>query len=277
MTEELAIIDRCVTKYNPSHTFALFSGGHDSLCATHLASQHPAFSGVVHINTGIGIEETRQFVRDTCEEHGWALREYHPTDKYEDLCVKYGFPGPGGHRYMYIKLKERCLRLLLRDTRDPKDRRRKIAFICGTRRAESTRRKMGLAGEMETDRPDPSPRAIWVSPIINWESEDKRIYMEENNLRANLVTDTLCMSGECLCGAFAKPNELEEIRRFYPDAAKEIDRIAALVKDAGQHHTWGTRPGKRVHPDQGDLPLCWSCEAKAEQTTKQEDEKCQQS
>ena len=71
--------------------------------------------------------------------------------------------------------------------------------------------------------------------------------------------------------------DLEKFAEMYPDAAKEIDRIAALVKDAGQHHTWGTRPGKRVHPDQGDLPLCWSCEAKAEQTTKQEDEKCQQS
>ena len=44
-------------------------------------------------------------------------------------------------------------------------------------------------------------------------------------------------------------------------------------KLANTHHTWGTRPGKRVHPDQGDLPLCWSCEAKAEQTTKKEDER----
>jgi len=264
MTDELAIIDRAVNEHNPSEVFGLFSGGHDSLCACHIAAQHPSFSGCVHINTGIGIEQTRQFVRDTCAEQGWPLREYHPTEKYEDICIKHGFPGPAGHRYMYIKLKERCLRQLLRDTRDPENRRRKIAFICGTRRAESSRRKMGMSGEIKTGQPNPSPRVVWVSPIIDWVSEDKRLYMEKHKLRANQVTDTLCMSGECLCGAFAKENELEEIRRFYPDAAAEIDRISLLVKEAGEHHVWGTRPGKRVHPDQLELPLCFSCEAQAE-------------
>jgi len=264
MTDELAIIDLAVEQYNPSHTFALFSGGHDSLCATHLASQHPAFSGVVHINTGIGIAETRQFVLDTCAENGWPLKEYHPERSYEDLCVEHGFPGPAGHGLMYQRLKERCLRQLVRDSRDPNDRRRKIIFISGRRRNESARRMITTTESITTGTPTPSPRVVWVAPIIEWLSEDKRLYMEANKLRSNLVSDTLCMSGECLCGAFAKANELEEIRRFYPAAAAEIDRISALVKDAGKHHVWGTRPGKRIHPDQAELPLCWSCQSKAE-------------
>ena len=33
--------------------YALFSGGHDSLCSTFIASRHPLFQGVVHLNTGI--------------------------------------------------------------------------------------------------------------------------------------------------------------------------------------------------------------------------------
>jgi len=270
MVDELAIISRAVDQYLPSHVFALFSGGHDSLCATHLAAQHPSFTGVVHINTGIGIQETRIFVRETCAEHHWPLREYHPDSNFEQMCIEKGFPGPASHRWMYIKLKERPLCQLIRETADPKDRRRKIVFVHGGRRAESARRKIGLAGEIETDRKHPSPRVVWVAPIIEWEAEQKRIYMAEHKLRPNLVTETLCMSGECLCGAFAKPGELAEIRKFYPAAAAEIDRIAALVKDAGQHHIWGTRPGKRKHPDQLDLPLCYSCEAKADRASAEE-------
>lgn len=50
--------------YEPSAVYGLFSGGHDSLCSTHIASTMPNFKGVVHANTGIGIEETREFVRD---------------------------------------------------------------------------------------------------------------------------------------------------------------------------------------------------------------------
>ena len=264
MTDELAIIDRAVEQYKPSHVFGLFSGGHDSLCACHIAAQHPSFSAAVHINTGIGIEETRQFVRDTCIENGWTLKEYYPPVSYEELCIRWGVPGPGGHALMYQRLKERCLQQLLRETRDKNDRRRKVIFISGRRRHESKRRMRTTTSSIITGLPNPSPRVVWVAPIIEWQAEEKHSYMAEHNLRSNLVSETLCMSGECLCGAFAKRNELNQIRQFYPAAAAEIDRISALVKDAGQHHVWGTAPGKRIHPDQAELPLCWSCQAQAE-------------
>ena len=52
--EALAVIDAAVREYRPSHLFALFSGGHDSLTATAITAQHPRFTAAVHINTGIG-------------------------------------------------------------------------------------------------------------------------------------------------------------------------------------------------------------------------------
>ena len=51
----LGVLDQSMTRYEPSHLFAMFSGGHDSLTATRIASKHPNFSAAVHINTGIGI------------------------------------------------------------------------------------------------------------------------------------------------------------------------------------------------------------------------------
>ena len=255
------IISTAIEQYQPNYVFGLFSGGHDSLCACHIASKHPSFNGCVHINTGIGIEETRDFVRATCETQGWPLIEVGPDETYENLVVDQGFPGPGHHWKMYQRLKERALRKILREFRDPDNRSRKIVFVSGRRRRESKRRMRTTTEAITTGLKNPSPRIVWVNPIIDWDGGDKNRYIDENDLDTNPVVEKLCMSGECLCGAFASPGELNEIRMFYPDAAEEIDRIAALAREAGVPSRWGERPTPQAPPNQIEMPLCWSCEA----------------
>src|SRR5215469_7347987 len=106
---------RCRLMSSPSrsHTdtpgFALFSGGHDSLCATHYAMTNGYAQEVVHVNTGIGIPATRVFVQTVCAAFGWPLNELHPPEPYEDLVIERGFPGPAIHYIFYTRLKERCL------------------------------------------------------------------------------------------------------------------------------------------------------------------------
>src|SRR4029077_14780455 len=95
-------------KYKPRAVFGLFSGGHDSLTCTHIASLVPAFTAAAHINTGIGVDETRDFVRDTWRDRGWNLLEYKAAENpradgtpdpqdYRAIVRKFGFPGPGSH------------------------------------------------------------------------------------------------------------------------------------------------------------------------------------
>lgn len=105
-----AILSDAIECHDPSHVFGMFSGGHDSLCATYLASQVDRFTGAAHMNTGVGIEETRKFVRDTCRDQGWSLYEYHATDpSYDELVLEKGFPR-GGHSHnsmlWYLKQKQ---------------------------------------------------------------------------------------------------------------------------------------------------------------------------
>lgn len=99
----LEILDKYVSALKPLYVIALFSGGHDSMVATHVASQHPEFDFACHLNTGIGIEQTRDFVRGTCEEWKIELREYHASEYvqrcgkpdpqiYEELVIERGFP-----------------------------------------------------------------------------------------------------------------------------------------------------------------------------------------
>ena len=254
-------LDQAIEEHAPSHVFALFSGGHDSLCSTHLAAQHPAFSGVCHVNTGIGIEETREFVRETCREHGWKLLEYHPNGKtYEDLVREKGMPsGPKSHNTMYYWLKQRQVRRLVADHKQ--HRADRIALVTGIRRKESNRR-MASTISVPIRR---EGAQLWVNPILEWTKEDCNAYIAHAGLRRNEVSDVLHRSGECLCGALANHREIEEIERWYPAAALEIHRVEGIAATAGHRAVrWAYRPPAASAPLDGQmemLPMCASCQA----------------
>lgn len=80
------VLSVAVNRVRPVKVFALFSGGHDSLCAADVASLIPYFDGCVHIDTGI--EQTREFVRATCCKQGWPLLEYRPPVSYEEIVLR---------------------------------------------------------------------------------------------------------------------------------------------------------------------------------------------
>lgn len=251
--------------YKPLATYALFSGGHDSLCATHASMQTGLVDAVVHINTTIGIPETREFVQKTCKRQGWPLIEKFPPRDYRSIVKEFGFPGPGFHGLPYARLKDRCIQRLVADNRQGKPGC--VLFLTGCRRQESSRR-MGNAKVID-DRERKSAGRVWAAPIVNWAGADKHTYMEKHGLERNPVYDFLCMSGECLCGAFAAPGEFRQIEMFYPHVAEKIRDIEREAQEAGVHAKWGTRPPRKPEPNQTDLedyagPMCWSCAAKIE-------------
>lgn len=274
-----AILDEAIRLHKPTSVWALFSGGHDSLCATHLASQQPEFSGVVHIATGIGVKDTRRYVYDVCQANGWPLRVYRPrlADRYETFVLRHGFPGPAQHGRMFQRLKERSLRRHLKSVRT--GRRDRVMLVSGCREAES-RRRMGTAEPIQR-----VGNTVWCAPCVSWQSSDQHSYMEQHALPRNRVKDLLCMSGECLCGAFARGREeLDEIALWFPDVAARIERLQMRAAERGVPARWGERPpepAKPVDPAQlvtvdedfppawqSDAPsiatMCWSCDRKQE-------------
>lgn len=271
-------VNAAIYEHKPIAVFGLFSGGNDSLPATYVASRSKAFTAVVHINTGIGVEATREFVRETCAVRGWRLLEYkamentrpngepHPQD-YEALCLQFGFPGPDGHRMMYQRLKERQLVRLERDFGASKIGNKRVLYVAGRRSSESARRKR-TAKPLELE-----DRRMWVSPIHDWTAQDCADAREYAGLKKNAVTELIGMSGECLCGAFAKPGELE-ILRGWPQTHAAWVRITELqkrVRAAGFPWGWGERPPKwfmekkagqasLFEPDEeSGMELCHNC------------------
>lgn len=229
----------------------LYSGGNDSTVLAHLMRERVDFA--VHANTTIGIEETRQFVRDTCANWGLELIERVAPISYRDLVLERGFPGPAMHYKMFQRLKERCLEQV-RNELIINPRRERIMFIAGRRRAESKRR---------TNIPlyEPDGSIIWASPLAMWTKLDMNTYrLMVGDVPVNPVAEKLHMSGECLCGAFAKEDELDEIRFWYPNVAAEIEALEADVRAAGikpPFCRWGHGKGK---PTQEVGKLCTSCQ-----------------
>jgi 3'-phosphoadenosine 5'-phosphosulfate sulfotransferase (PAPS reductase)/FAD synthetase len=271
-----AILRAAVATYEPRIVVAAVSGGRDSIAAAHVASQHPRFAGVLHLNTGIGIEETRQFVRDVCQDRGWRLWEYRAVDNcradgtpdpmvYERLCIEHGFPGPDQHRKMYSKLKQRPLAMFLRHMK--KRRGDRIMIVDGIRSQESVRR-MGTAA---LHRRDVKTGCYWSSPLYYFDKDQRDDYTAAYDLPVNPVSERLCMSGECKCGAYATIGERDLDRFFYPDFAADLDRIEEAVQAArNDYNVWGwaatpdhARRWTRQRVPEGQsnfLPLCVGCD-----------------
>jgi 3'-phosphoadenosine 5'-phosphosulfate sulfotransferase (PAPS reductase)/FAD synthetase len=270
IAKSLAEIDAAVKEWKPIMLVGLFSGGNDSLSCCYVASLHSAFSGILHINTGIGIEQTRHFVRDTCATRNWKLWEYKAAENtfadgtpdpmiYEDIVTRYGFPGPAGHQFMYNCLKERQMRRFERDmgASGRGKNKKRIMFVSGVRIDESARRKFNVSPELIQQV---ESRRIFVSPVREWSKSDLRECRAYAGLAENQVSKDIHKSGECLCGAFAKPEEFEELKFFYPEAAAEIARIAEKAKAHGHNWGWGQRPPKKCKAIKiTSQPLCTSC------------------
>lgn len=265
------IVD-AVNEYKPVAVFGLFSGGHDSLSAMYTARETDRMTAAVHINTGIGVPATREFVRDTASDLKVQLIELKAAEntnakglpdpqRYRDLVLKFGFPGPASHGMMYQRLKERALNRLARmfeaSTRKRNEPRR-IMLVSGCR-SEESKRRMGNTKPLTVNG-----RFIWANAIHDWTKVQTSRLIEHAGLSRNLVVDLIHKSGECLCGAFAKEGEKEELNQW--DVTRPAyQQIVALEKEAaaaGVHAVWGTRPPKKCSlSKQLPLgPLCWSCD-----------------
>jgi 3'-phosphoadenosine 5'-phosphosulfate sulfotransferase (PAPS reductase)/FAD synthetase len=251
-------------------TAVMFSGGNDSTVLAHLFRHHVTHAA--HANTGVGIEQTRDFVRNTCEEWGLPLIERkapRDEDSYRALVLDRGFPGPAMHWKMYQRLKERAFREIRRELIGGRGRSERIVFLAGRRREESERRE----DIQEVDR---EGAIVWVSPLVNWTKLDMNTYrLMAGDVPRNEVADLIHMSGECLCGAFASPGERAEVSSWYPVAFEQMAELEAAIAnrtDIPDHRKtwgWGADPALKALEGKPSRTgrACSSCASRYEQLT----------
>lgn len=287
-----ALVDEALDRARPDHVLLAYSGGEDSVILAHL--MHHRADAVVHVNTGIAIPGTLRHVQAVTSAWRRELIEAHPDDKYEDLILGRvpgwggGFPGPAAHATMYQRLKERALDKVRRGLVARRGRRRgrsgEIVQLAGMRWAESQRRFRN-ASEFDLDG-----AVTWASPIVWWTSSHMREYRARYRcqldhqhapqrlchpgaLPLNEVTQHLHMSGDCLCGAYAKEGEIHGYELFYPHVAQRLHELeAAALRQGGiapQRCTWGWGAGLEK-PSEGG-PMCSRCRPPAPQIPGQQE------
>lgn len=249
----------------PVATYALVSGGHDSAAVARWAAEHLRLDALLHINTTIGVEETREYVRELARHLGIPLIEEMRDDYgngYEEMVRYFGFPGPGFHGLPYSRLKERPLRRVVRQAKAGHHRQSHVALVSGVRRQESLRR-MGLN--------EPVTKVgsqFWINPFFDYDGHQLTDYRKEAGVPTNDVAALLGKSGECYCGAFAKPGELEDTTALgYPAVEKQVRRLERKMKRDGHPACrWGERPPPRIAEQQRkagqlELPMfmCFGC------------------
>lgn len=249
--------------------FALFSGGHDSLVNTHKVMEDGPGECVLHIDTGIGVPETKDFVNEVCDRFDWPLITVTSDFDFEDIVLENQFPGPGVHVIMYSKLKERALRYIPRNNgMDSKPR-----FHTGVRRLESESRFRNIDSKtME------AAQWVWVADIHDFADDDVDQYMREFDLPKSPVKQLYHHSGECLCGAFGnRTEELTLLEAHYPETAERIKDLESKVQakhgDDDPRSYWAHGGMSSIDlralladNDESQMLLCQSCENQINQS-----------
>jgi 3'-phosphoadenosine 5'-phosphosulfate sulfotransferase (PAPS reductase)/FAD synthetase len=264
------ILKTALEQYKPIKVALLFSGGHDSLvnshvCATILNALSIPFV-VYHGDTTIGIPETQDYVRMICEKYGWDLKIRKPPNRkdwYDELVKKFGFPGPTrqSHQICYRRLKERALNYFVTHECKTTPHSREVVLLCSGVRKQESQIRMGYIHE--TSKIDSK---VWTNPIFWWSEKECESYMKANDLPRNPVKDKLCISGECLCGAFAGNEEFIEIKHHYPEVAAKITALHVMAKENGKPWSWSSGPTEwRKHNPKNQISMfmCVGCDNKS--------------
>jgi len=222
--EAIDFVRRCYRRHRPRLVVAMFSGGKDSLVATHIASRAmPRDSFVVgFIDTGLALRETKEYVSRACREMGWDLRVLKSKYDYEELVKRWGFP-VGNYRWCMWALKIAALREFKKQVRG------RILWVSGLRRGESARRmKLARLGRLKRIYMD--SLGIFISPLFDWGPEEVERYISLHGLPRNeRVWELLKFSGDCFCGCWKRPEEIFVLKEHFPEMFQRLLKIEREV------------------------------------------------
>lgn len=272
-----------IERYQPVAIFGGFSGGDDSIVATHFAVSEFG-AAVAHCNTLTGMETNRQHIGAVVDRFGWHLIEKHaeavgppafqwgkkdgkrvkepfdpsklPTGKwqdgetaYEEYCHNFGMPGPGMHGRQFVILKQRSFEAIRRDAKIGHGRSRCVMFVSGVRHDESAIRA-GYKAAVHKDG-----GSIWVNPFYWNNAVDFELYRQEFGLPRNPVKPVVGISGDCMCGTMGAPHELDLAAKLEPQRKVYIQGIELKCESLGLPCKWATRPAKKQKTDELQLTL----------------------
>jgi len=234
--------------YYPS-CFALVSGGKDSLSTAQVLHEAGKLEACIALETGVSTPDWKQFVIQTCSDRQWPLEFYATDESYDDIVLRYGFPGPSRHKFYMERLKGRCIRKFRKQ--HPKG-----ILASGTRAQESVRRS---ANAVPVGQWEGTPI---VAPIFDWSTDETWDFFRDRGFNRAPGYATLQISGDCLCGAFAREGELDAVRFHYPKIAARFDALSTQMNGhvPANRCEWGWGWKKPIKLGRDENMICNNCQ-----------------
>ena len=216
-----------VKEYCIKSLVCCFSGGKDSLCATHYVMRElegvDIDKYVVFVDTTVMIPTVVDFVKDVCAKFGWNLKILSPEKSFWDM-VKAGMPMPTMHRRWccyYLKLKP-----ITDFTKKLPPQR---AEITGLRSDESIRRRRMKLKQIYLDK---RSGAWHYAPILEWTEKDVLHYMKTHSLPMPHHY-RLGIKETCQCGAFSNKKQMMILKAQFPQLFQRFIELEAGFKSQG--------------------------------------------
>lgn len=207
--------------------YGLLSGGKDSTSMCQVLHEAGKLEACVALETGLATPDWKEFVIKLCEERNWPLEFYQTNESYESLVSKYGFPGPTKHSWFMRYLKGRAVAQF-------KKYRPRAILASGVRQDESVKRFANVR-----------PVGIWegvptLAPIFDWTTEETWAFFRDRGFERAPAYSTLQISGDCLCGAYAREGEFEALKFHYPETGKFLTELGESIQNKHpQRCEWG--------------------------------------
>lgn len=223
-----------VKDYSIKSLVCSFSGGKDSLVATHFTFSEvegmDVNKYVVHADTTVMLPGNLEFVGNVCKAFDWDLRVVYPKVDFW-THVKNGMPMPTMFRRWC------CGILKLEPIHDfvktlPPQR----AEVTGLRRDESVRRrKLKELFYLKSSR-------VWkYAPILEWAEKDVLRYMKEHNLPMP-PHYAMGIKETCMCGAFSNKRQIAILRARYPEFFQKFVELEKSFKKGGAAFYFQNKP-----------------------------------
>jgi 3'-phosphoadenosine 5'-phosphosulfate sulfotransferase (PAPS reductase)/FAD synthetase len=252
-----------VRHYGIEQVVCCFSGGKDSLVATHYTMrelgrvQIPKY--VVWVDTTIMIPPAREFVEAVCTRYGWSLRILHPQRTFEEFVLEghrkgskgWGMPTPR-RRWCSFALK---LEPIARFCASLPGR---VGVVTGLRRWESNRRR-NMRQVFYIVRSDSrfglKPVGTWnYAPILDWTDSQVEAYIARHGLPRppwyeHGIKET------CACGVYMTRRERLALAIHYPEFFKRFVDLEGRFRSGGCAFYSNYRPlsakeiWRRAHPE----------------------------
>jgi len=253
-------LDYAIEKIKPVAVNILFSGGYDSMIASHIAhglDMHGIPLRTWAVDTQLSADGWRDYVNGVASAYGWDFNIFNNKlgfIRFLEQCIIMGLPRTKkGHKYTMNKLKgvafqkihaitkqrpkhlnldpDKCHHVMPVETKK-ENYRNKTLFITGMRRDESPQR-----ADIPMLQRFGDSNFYWLALIADYSEEDCVQYRINNDLPDNPFYNTVKGSGDCQCN-WGRFITYEALKHFSPKLASGNVSIIDAINRYYHSTTW---------------------------------------